>query len=303
MILIGLLLIAAVCLAVGLDLASAAWLVGSLAATAAAAYLLWRNRHKIGAPATPAAEPDAEEHDDSGPFAPIPPVHDVSVAADHVWVVDGRPEFHLAGCARLGPAAEPIPRMQAIEDGFVACTACRPATPVPAAPPVADAPTGVVRVADAPTEVLPVVAADDVWVVDGRPNYRLAGCTLLAGATAEAIPRSQALEDGFIGCGVCDPDGVRASAPEPEPLVVPEPEPLVASEPVALVAPEPVVEATAEHGAAPGQVWVVDGRPRYHRSECMIIKGQHAEPIPHEQATEDGFTPCSLCEPDVVRSP
>ena len=289
MILIGLLLIAAVCLAVGLDLASAVWLVGSLAATAAAAYLLWRNRHKIGAPATPAAEPDADEHDDSGPFAPIPPAHDVPVTADDVWVVDGRPEYHQAGCARLGPAAERIPRTQAIEDGFVACAVCRPATLVPAAPLVADAPTGVVRVADAPTEVLPVVAADDVWVVDGRPNYHLAGCTLLAGATAEPIPRSQALEDGFIGCGVCDPDGVRASAPEPEP--------------VALVAPEPVVEATAEHGAAPGQVWVVDGRPRYHRSECMIIKGQHAEPIPHEQATEDGFMPCSLCEPDVVRSP
>jgi hypothetical protein len=47
-------------------------------------------------------------------------------------------------------------------------------------------------------------------------------------------------------------------------------------------------------------VWVIDGRPRYHLEDCAIIKGQDAEPIPWEQATEDGFMPCSLCEPDSI---
>lgn len=51
-----------------------------------------------------------------------------------------------------------------------------------------------------------------------------------------------------------------------------------------------------------GQVWVIDGRPRYHLADCAIIQGQDAEPIPFEQATEDGFMPCSLCEPNVVRA-
>jgi hypothetical protein len=50
-------------------------------------------------------------------------------------------------------------------------------------------------------------------------------------------------------------------------------------------------------------VWVIDGRPRYHLEGCAIIKGQDAEPIPYEQATEDGFMPCSLCEPDVTQRP
>ncbi len=33
----------------------------------------------------------------------------------------------------------------------------------------------------------------------------------------------------------------------------------------------------------------------------MIIKDQDAEPIPLTQATEDGFMPCSMCEPNVTR--
>jgi hypothetical protein len=45
-------------------------------------------------------------------------------------------------------------------------------------------------------------------------------------------------------------------------------------------------------------VWVVDGRPRYHRERCDIIHDQPVESIPLSQATEDGFIPCSLCEPD-----
>jgi hypothetical protein len=54
--------------------------------------------------------------------------------------------------------------------------------------------------------------------------------------------------------------------------------------------------------SADGGVWVIDGRPRYHLATCAIIQGQDAEPIPFEQATEDGFMPCSLCEPNAVRS-
>jgi hypothetical protein len=49
-------------------------------------------------------------------------------------------------------------------------------------------------------------------------------------------------------------------------------------------------------------VWVVDGRPRYHREACEIIRDQAVEAIPHSQASEDGFIPCSLCEPDRTHS-
>jgi hypothetical protein len=47
-------------------------------------------------------------------------------------------------------------------------------------------------------------------------------------------------------------------------------------------------------------VWVVDGRPRYHVASCTFIAGQEAEAIPLEQAVEDGFSPCSLCDPDTA---
>jgi hypothetical protein len=59
--------------------------------------------------------------------------------------------------------------------------------------------------------------------------------------------------------------------------------------------------ATGSNGVA-RQVWVIDGRPRYHLGDCAIIKGQDAEAIPYEQATEDGFMPCSLCEPYAARA-
>ena len=59
MVLIGLLLIALVCLTLGLVLASAGWLIGSLAASAAAAWVLWRGRDRI----VPAATGDAAKDD------------------------------------------------------------------------------------------------------------------------------------------------------------------------------------------------------------------------------------------------
>jgi hypothetical protein len=45
-------------------------------------------------------------------------------------------------------------------------------------------------------------------------------------------------------------------------------------------------------------VWVIDGRPRYHLAACAFLLGRSGEPISLSQAVEDGFTPCSLCDPD-----
>ncbi|MDQ2751353.1 MAG: hypothetical protein M3Y44_17770 [Actinomycetota bacterium] len=61
-------------------------------------------------------------------------------------------------------------------------------------------------------------------------------------------------------------------------------------------------DATQPAADSDNEVWVIDGRPRYHLGDCAIIKGQDAEPIPYEQATEDGFMPCSLCEPHAARA-
>jgi hypothetical protein len=48
---------------------------------------------------------------------------------------------------------------------------------------------------------------------------------------------------------------------------------------------------------ASDEVWVVDGRPRFHRKDCELIAKQDAEAVPRAQAIEDGFLPCTACTP------
>ena len=55
--------------------------------------------------------------------------------------------------------------------------------------------------------------------------------------------------------------------------------------------PVPATEPAVER---PGEVWVVDGRPRFHRSGCAELTGLPGESIPVAQAVEDGFLPCPL---------
>lgn len=67
------------------------------------------------------------------------------------------------------------------------------------------------------------------------------------------------------------------------------------------VAAEPIAPVSAESPPRPDpDVWVVDGRPRYHREGCQILSDQDAEVVPLSQADEDGFIPCSLCEPERI---
>jgi hypothetical protein len=46
------------------------------------------------------------------------------------------------------------------------------------------------------------------------------------------------------------------------------------------------------------EVFVVDGRPRYHRANCAFLRSRETEALPVRQALELGFTPCGRCEPD-----
>jgi hypothetical protein len=294
-VLIGLLLVALVCLILGLVLASGPWLVGSLVASVVAGFVLWRQRDQIGSkaaqPTAPAA-PTASRQTSlvtgtafagkTGPATPAANGADPEAAAaepatadTQVWVVDGEPQFHTKDCGQLeGKDAEAVPFAQAVEDGFTECPFCAP-----------------------------VIGArvTQVWVLDGRPDYHLEDCSRIGHADSEAVPRAQAVADGFAACDVCHPDRIAvaepASAESAEPTAAPEP----ATEPEAPAAPaEPETQYAAPR-AATGSVWVVDGRPRYHLEDCLIIKDQGAEPIPLAQATEDGFMPCSMCEPNVTR--
>jgi hypothetical protein len=70
-------------------------------------------------------------------------------------------------------------------------------------------------------------------------------------------------------------------------------------------ADEPAVQRRPSRVAAlaarlDSEVLVIDGRPRYHVSGCRHLAGREAEPLPVSEANELGFTPCALCEPDIV---
>ncbi|MEO8889417.1 MAG: hypothetical protein ABI301_05840, partial [Jatrophihabitantaceae bacterium] len=164
MVLIGLLLLALVCLALGLVLASPGWLIASLAVTAVAAYVMWTKRSELSTRTKAAAPARAT--------APTPvqsPVPVATAAAEHetvpadgdVWVIDGRPNYHRQSCARLvGTDAESIAFKQASEDGFTPCPDCSsipvpvaavPPPPPRAAPLPAAAPVPLPAAAPAPT--------------------------------------------------------------------------------------------------------------------------------------------------------
>ena len=87
---------------------------------------------------------------------------------------------------------------------------------------------------------------------------------------------------------------IRDATPEPE--LTPEPEPVpVPAVPAGASAPTAAASASGAASTPPQRVWVLDGRPRYHAQDCLIIKGQAAQPMALEEALEAGFQPCSLC--------
>ena len=246
-------------------------------------------------PATTApdnAAPDTASPDTASPGtaspdnAPLAATSASRVESD-VVVIDGQPLFHLLGCVSLSPAdaTEPIPLSQAVEDGFEACSVCRPleanAQPAPAQP------SPVTTVVSEPAPLVgATTSVDEVWVVDGHPDFHIAGCVELqrhtsseSGGSGEAIPRSQAHEDGFAACPICQPDIA----------------------PVAPASGSPSVASTAppaDFAADEPQVWVADGFPEYHVQGCSELAGLTDQAVPYEQAIEDGFQPCVVCDPD-----
>jgi clumping factor A len=45
------------------------------------------------------------------------------------------------------------------------------------------------------------------------------------------------------------------------------------------------------------EVMVVDGRPRYHMSDCPHLVDRQTESLPAAEAVELGFSPCGQCRP------
>jgi hypothetical protein len=62
---------------------------------------------------------------------------------------------------------------------------------------------------------------------------------------------------------------------------------------------EPVTRAQrARIAQHTDEVYVLDGRPRYHLSGCIhLLARDDSEPLPVNEAEELGFSPCSACAP------
>jgi len=64
-------------------------------------------------------------------------------------------------------------------------------------------------------------------------------------------------------------------------------------------APQPTSPGDAARIASmTTDVYVVDGRPRYHLRGCIHLMGRESESLPVGEAVELGFSPCGVCEPD-----
>ena len=188
MVIIGLLLIALVCLTLGLILQSAIWLIASLIATGGAAFLLYKLRHVIGMPKSAQRPVPPELPDDAANEAAVPP----RTAATPRAGLD-EADVDEAGTDDQAPGA--------VDTDAEADTG--------ADLPVADADLPVAEddlpVAD---DDLPV-ADDEVWVIEGLPRYHLGNCAILKGQDAEPISYDQATEDGFMPCSLCEPHAAR----------------------------------------------------------------------------------------------
>jgi len=79
-------------------------------------------------PAPPVvAEAPPETDDEADPPAADTQAPLAGHGQNLIWVIDGRPRYHLVSCDFLtGRPGEPIPLSQAVEDGFSPCGRCDP---------------------------------------------------------------------------------------------------------------------------------------------------------------------------------
>lgn len=184
MLIIGLMVIALICLAVGLVLPSSAWLIASLIATAGAGYLVWKMRSAI-APAGAGTG--------SASRARVASAEDDADAADSGTATTETADRHTADSHTV--------------DSHTADSETTVISAVQPDGPNTDARTDATQVIPA----IPAAEAGDVWVIDGRPRYHLGSCPIIQGQDAEPIPFDQAVEDGFMPCSLCEPHMARTS--------------------------------------------------------------------------------------------
>ncbi|HEV7653881.1 MAG TPA: hypothetical protein VGP36_03970 [Mycobacteriales bacterium] len=88
-----------------------------------------------------------------------------------------------------------------------------------------------------------------------------------------------------------DPAAPPAVEPADTPVDTPEGEPGIERIPV---------RDALRVAQLPDEVVVVDGRPRYHLSDCPTLADAQPVPLAVSVARRGGFTPCAVCRPDAT---
>jgi hypothetical protein len=115
-------------------------------------------------------------------------------------------------------------------------------------------------------------------------------------------PERGAAESDLRGSGQHEAE-VSQSAPvddAPEPPFVTQPIDEPAAEAATDDEPEPQIVSPSDAvrvAQLDTEVVVVDGRPRYHLTDCPFLAGREFEPIGVNEAVELGFSPCGICRP------
>ena len=242
------------------------------------------------------------------------PARSAGATSADVWVVDGSPEYHRARLLDAGRPTRPSRSRcsQAVEDGF---TPCDGVPPPESASPAARRRRPTVR---APRRRRPAGRCGSPTAIPSTTCRTAASSTELK---SEPVPYEQAVEDGFQPCVVCNPDAVFAGRRPQSPsarrragprsdedratlhrrtgtrggpdgtgtAVASEPRPRMRRRRSDRVRP-PRRPSAAGDGRAPSDVWVADGYPEYHREPAASeLSGLPEEPVPYDQAVEDGF--------------
>lgn len=100
-------------------------------------------------------------------------------ADQKVYAIPATKEYHLALCPHLTAEKQVMLISEAIEQGYKPCEHCFPPPEEPKVP--------------------------HVYVLDGSNEYHLANCVLLD-ATKQAIPETEAIEQGYTPCRRCNYD-------------------------------------------------------------------------------------------------
>ena len=181
-------------------------------------------------------------------------------------IVDGYPDYHCRGASPLGRDDEPVPssRRSRTASHRARC-ARRRAEPSAASEP------------EAAPEPEPEPEAEPAGA-EPEPARSRAGARAGARARARAGARARARAGARAGARARAGAGARAGEPEPEPH--PSPSRARRSERPGLRRSRVADGVRARLRQRRRRVWVVDGRPRYHAQDCLIIKGQKSQTVP-----------------------